>query len=161
MLFACSTNFLKGWFCRRLFSRQIGQTDFLRKHVHNDHFIKGLLFTVFLYSNHLSITTMFLWSCYVMYSLFKVAVVYRLDCNGLRKNIFACLFSVHNAVSLLRHEQVCLTRLCFERYFSDHHRAPGCLKYLYIHKQSDVYNNNSRGKGCFGYSQIFKWTKFR
>ena len=156
MLFACSTNFLKDWFCRRLFSRQIGQTDFLRKHVHNDHFIKGLLFTVFLYSNHLSITTMFLWSCYVMYSLFKVAVVYRLDCNGLRKNIFACLFSVHNAVSLLRHEQVCLTRLCFERYFSDHHRAPGCLKYLYIHKQSDVYYNNSRGKGCFGYSQIFK-----
>ena len=156
MLFACSTNFLKGWFCRRLFSRQIGQTDFLRKHVHNDHFIKGLLFTVFLYSNHLSITTMFLWSCYVMYSLFKVAVVYRLDCNGLRKNIFACLFSVHNAVSLLRHEQVCLTRLCFERYFSDQHRAPGCLKYLYIHKQSDVYNSNSRGKGCFGYSQIFK-----
>ena len=40
----------------------------------------------------------------------------------LRKNIFACLFSVHNTISLSRHEQVCLMRLRFERYFS-HHRA--------------------------------------
>ena len=39
-----------------------------------------------------------------------------------RKNIFACLFSVHNTISLSRHEQVCLMRLRFERYFS-HHRA--------------------------------------
>ena len=31
-----------------------------------------------------------------------------------RKNSFACLFSVHNTISLLRH-QVCLTRLRFER----------------------------------------------
>ena len=38
------------------------------------------------------------------------------------KNIFACLFSVHNTISLSRHEQVCLIRLRFERYFS-HHRA--------------------------------------
>ena len=29
----------------------------------------------------------------------------------IRKNIFACLFIVHNAISLSRHEQVCLTRL--------------------------------------------------
>ena len=36
----------------------------------------------------------------------------------LRKNIFACLFSVHNTISLSRHEQVCLMRLRFERYFS-------------------------------------------
>ena len=41
---------------------------------------------------------------------------------GIRKNIFACLFSVHNTISLSRHEQVCLMRLRFERYFS-HHRA--------------------------------------
>ena len=40
----------------------------------------------------------------------------------IRKNIFACLFSVHNTISLSRHEQVCLMRLRFERYFS-HHRA--------------------------------------
>ena len=40
----------------------------------------------------------------------------------LRKNIFACLFSVHNTISLSSHEQVCLTRLlviylfiCFSR----------------------------------------------
>ena len=38
----------------------------------------------------------------------------------IRKNIFACLFSVHNTISLSRHEQVCLMRLRFERYFSHH-----------------------------------------
>ena len=27
---------------------------------------------------------------------------------NIRKNIFACLFSVHNIISLSRHEQVCL-----------------------------------------------------
>ena len=42
--------------------------------------------------------------------------------KNIRKNIFACLFSVHNTISLSRHEQVCLMRLRFERYFS-HHRA--------------------------------------
>ena len=42
--------------------------------------------------------------------------------SDIRKNIFACLFSVHNTISLSRHEQVCLMRLRFERYFS-HHRA--------------------------------------
>ena len=31
--------------------------------------------------------------------------------TGIRKNIFACLFSVHNTISLSRHEQVCLMRL--------------------------------------------------
>ena len=41
---------------------------------------------------------------------------------AIRKNIFACLFSVRNTISLSRHEQVCLMRLRFERYFS-HHRA--------------------------------------
>ena len=30
--------------------------------------------------------------------------------NVISKNIFACLFSVHNAISLSRHEQVCLIR---------------------------------------------------
>ena len=39
-----------------------------------------------------------------------------------RKNVFACLFSLHNTISLSRHEQVCLMRLRFERYFF-HHRA--------------------------------------
>ena len=41
--------------------------------------------------------------------------------TSIRKNIFACLFSVHNTISLSRHEQVCLMKLRFERYFS-HHR---------------------------------------
>ena len=27
----------------------------------------------------------------------------------MRKNIFACLFSIHNTISLSRHEQVCLS----------------------------------------------------
>ena len=38
--------------------------------------------------------------------------------DRLHKNIFACLFSVHNFIS--RHEQVCLVMLRFERYFSEH-----------------------------------------
>ena len=33
------------------------------------------------------------------------------------KNIFACLFSVYN-IRLSCHEQVCLMKLCFKRYFS-------------------------------------------
>ena len=40
----------------------------------------------------------------------------------IRKNIFACLLSVHNTISLSHHEQVCLIRIFFERYLS-HHRA--------------------------------------
>ena len=47
--------------------------------------------------------------------------------NDERKNIFACLFSVHNTISLSRHEQVCLMRLRFKRYFS-HHRALDLIK---------------------------------
>ena len=31
--------------------------------------------------------------------------------NDIRKNIFACLFSIHNTISLSRHEQVCLSGL--------------------------------------------------
>ena len=31
-----------------------------------------------------------------------------------------CLFSFHNITSSARHEQVCLMRLRFERYFSHH-----------------------------------------
>ena len=31
----------------------------------------------------------------------------------IRKNIFACLFSVHNRISLSLHEQVCIMRLRF------------------------------------------------
>ena len=41
---------------------------------------------------------------------------------NIRKNIFACLFSIHNTIRLSRHEQVCLSDLRFERYFS-YHRA--------------------------------------
>ena len=37
----------------------------------------------------------------------------------IHKDIFACLFSIHN-ISLSCHEQVCLSGLRFERYFSDH-----------------------------------------
>ena len=41
------------------------------------------------------------------------------DPKDLRKNTLACLFSVHDTLSLSGHEQVCLMRLRFERYFSD------------------------------------------
>ena len=37
-------------------------------------------------------------------------VYYKRFGNDIRKNIFACLFSVHNTISLSRHEQVCLMR---------------------------------------------------
>ena len=40
--------------------------------------------------------------------------------DQIRKNIFACLFSVHNTISLSRHEQTCSIRLLFERFFSYH-----------------------------------------
>ena len=43
-----------------------------------------------------------------------------LNIKDKRKNIFACLFGVLNTISLPRHEQVCLLRLRFERYFSHH-----------------------------------------
>ena len=63
-----------------------------------------------------------------VYSQFKdniwgvdLADMQSLSRKNKRKNIFACLFSVHNTISLSRHEQVCLMRLRFERYFS-HHR---------------------------------------
>ena len=42
--------------------------------------------------------------------------------NIICKDIFACLFSIHSAISLSRHEQVCQSKLRFKRYFS-HHRA--------------------------------------
>ena len=40
----------------------------------------------------------------------------------IHKDICACLFSIHNTINLSCHEQVCLSGLRFERYFS-HHRA--------------------------------------
>ena len=57
--------------------------------------------------------------------------------EDVRKNIFASLFSVLNTINLSRHEQVCLIRLCFERYFS-HHRAKDNFKIL-----SSEFNNNA------------------
>ena len=44
-----------------------------------------------------------------------------LDDGNIGKNIFACLFSIHNAIRLSHHEQVSLMRLRSERHFS-HHR---------------------------------------
>ena len=38
----------------------------------------------------------------------------------LRQNISACLFSVHSTIRLSRHEQICVMRLRFERYFYHH-----------------------------------------
>ena len=40
------------------------------------------------------------------------------DQANLRKNIFACIFSVHSLTSLSRHGHVCLIRLRFTTYFS-------------------------------------------
>ena len=39
--------------------------------------------------------------------------------KGIRKNVFACLFSIHNTISLSCHEQVCLyyILLCSKLFF--------------------------------------------
>ena len=37
--------------------------------------------------------------------------------SNIRKDITACLFSIHNTISLSCHEQVCLSELRCERYF--------------------------------------------
>ena len=51
--------------------------------------------------------------------------------SSMRKNIFTCLFSVYNTISLARHEQGCLIRLRFERYFSHpQQRKWLCCAYL-------------------------------
>ena len=38
----------------------------------------------------------------------------------IRKKDFPSLFSIHNAIGLSRHEQVCFSGLSFERYLSHH-----------------------------------------
>ena len=59
------------------------------------------------------------------------------------QNIFACLFSVHNTISLSRHEQVCLLRLRFERYFFCHHRATKMImSRMFKRKYADLDGNN-------------------
>ena len=55
--------------------------------------------------------------------------------KGISKNIFACLFSVHNTISLSRHEQVCLIRLRIERYFSHHRGSIYRKKTKYLSKR--------------------------
>ena len=50
------------------------------------------------------------------------------------KNIFVCLFSVHNTMGLSRHEKVCLIRLSIERYFSHHQRSISRKKKKYLSK---------------------------
>ena len=42
--------------------------------------------------------------------------------DEIHKNIFTSLFSVPTTISFSCHEQVCVMKLRFERYFS-HHRA--------------------------------------
>ena len=47
--------------------------------------------------------------------------------RNIRKNIFACLFSVYNTIRLSPHEQVCLIRLRFKKCFF-HYRANVALR---------------------------------
>ena len=54
--------------------------------------------------------------------ILKLTVSMSVKLSYKRKNISACRFSIHNTISLSPHEQVCLSGLLFERYFS-HHRA--------------------------------------
>ena len=53
----------------------------------------------------------------------------------MRKNIFACLFIVHNTKSLSRHEQVRLIRLRFEGYFP--HQLLKKLAHLLLKRVSE------------------------
>ena len=58
----------------------------------------------------------------------------------IHKDIFACLFSIHNTISLSCHEQVCLSGLHFERYFpiigpinhSCSNSLPACCKIILL-----------------------------
>ena len=52
------------------------------------------------------------------------------------KNMFTSLFSVHNTISLSHHEQVCLIRLHFERYFS--HTSGKFLNFGHILNSADT-----------------------
>ena len=52
--------------------------------------------------------------------LLMLLLLLKIEILNIRKNIFACLCSVHNTISLSCHEQKCLMRLHFERYFSHH-----------------------------------------
>ena len=51
----------------------------------------------------------------------------------IRENMFACLFSVNNTISLSRHEEVCFIMLCFERYSSEH-----LIKHTYSLRNSAI-----------------------
>ena len=53
----------------------------------------------------------FMWR-YILRNIVQCQIIF------IRKNIIACLFSVHNTINLSRHEKVCLMRLRFERYLS-------------------------------------------
>ena len=55
----------------------------------------------------------------------------RNEARGHKKISYACLFSVHNTISLSRHEQVCLIRLRFVKYFS-HHRQRKWICHAYL-----------------------------
>ena len=53
----------------------------------------------------------------------KLISKFEIPASVTKKDIFACLFSVHNTISSSHHEQVCLMRLHFEIYFSDDGRG--------------------------------------
>ena len=54
-----------------------------------------------------------------LYLFFKKAL-YEVKAS-IRKNVFACLFSVHNIIILsARYEKLYLIKLHFDRYFSNH-----------------------------------------
>ena len=76
----------------------------------NNNKLNAIVSELFIRGRKLNISLVF-----ITQSFFKVP-------KDIHKDIFACLFSIHNIISLSCHEQVCLSGLRFERYFS-HHRA--------------------------------------
>ena len=63
-------------------------------------------------------------------------------------NIFVCLFIVRSIISLKRHEQVCLMRLRFERYFSHHQKI--CNQIIDKIKKYDSQFFLQFGKSLYG-----------
>ena len=66
--------------------------------------------------------------------------------EGRRKNVFACLYSIHNTISLSRHEQVCLSGQKFGMHheFACHPCAGAMLRVCYSNTYIKIGTIHSR-----------------
>ena len=68
-----------------------------------------------------------LWSFLFISELFSLMLPFLFYCYTLDKKV-----NTYYTISLSRYEQVCLIRLCFEKYFSHYEHWTDKQKYLYI-----------------------------